>query len=335
MSRSRGSLSLKAGRSRLRYRAQAGWIPPMLATLTERAPTGGGWLYEPKLDGVRVLAYVNGGNVRLFSRNHKQVEGGYPELVEALSLAVRGDAVLDGEIVAPDPKTGLSSFSRLQQRMHLRDMRRAELSGVTVELFLFDCLFYDGIDLTGLPLLDRKKVLRDVVWYEPPIKFTPYRTTGSAAMYRDACAKGAEGILAKRADSHYVSGRSSDWLKIKCVLQQEFVIGGYTDPQGAREHLGALLVGYYDGDQLRYAGKVGTGYDRATLEMLYRRMAPLHRRTPPFAPGPVPSGAVQWVSPKLVAQIGFGEWTGAGLLRHPRFLGLRDDKSAKEVRREG
>ena len=154
-------------------------------------------------------------------------------------------------------------------------------------------------------------------------------------MYRDACAKGAEGIIAKRAESRYVSGRSADWLKIKCVQQQEFVIGGYTAPQGAREHLGALLVGYYEGGTLRYAGKVGTGYDRDTLELLYEKLAPLHRRTSPFAPGPVPAGEVQWVTPKLVAQIGFGEWTEAGLLRHPRFLGLRDDKSAREVRREG
>jgi DNA ligase D-like protein (predicted ligase) len=334
MSPSREALLAK-GRGRLRYRAQPGWIAPMLATLTDRAPTGGGWIYEPKLDGVRVSAYVAGGSVRLFSRNRKPVEGGYPELVEALSLAVRGDAVLDGEIVAPDPATGLTSFARLQQRMHLRDVQRAARTGVSVELYLFDCLFYEGIDLTGLPLLDRKKVLRDVVWYDGPIRFTPYRTTGSAAMYREACAKGAEGIIAKRAESRYVSGRSADWLKIKCVQQQEFVIGGYTGPQGAREHLGALLVGYYDGAALRYAGKVGTGYDRHTLELLSRKLAPLHRRTSPFVPGPLPSGEVHWVTPKLVAQIGFGEWTEAGLLRHPRFLGLRDDKSAREVRREG
>jgi DNA ligase D-like protein (predicted ligase) len=333
VSRSREALSLRA-QGRLRYRPQPGWIAPMLATLTERIPTGSGWLYEPKLDGVRVLAYVTGGTVRLFSRNRKPVEGGYPELVEALSLAVRGDAVLDGEIVAPDPATGLSSFARLQQRMHLRDIRRAERTGVSVELYLFDCLFYEGIDLTGLPLLDRKKVLRDVVWFDHPIRFTPFRTTGSAAMYREACAKGAEGILAKRSESRYVSGRSTDWLKIKCVHQQEFVIGGYTEPQGSREHLGALLVGYYEDGVLRYAGKVGTGYDGETLAMLHQKLVPLHRRTSPFAPGPVPAGTVQWVTPRLVAQIGFSEWTEAGLLRHPRFLGLRDDKPAREVRRE-
>ena len=326
---------LPSARGRLQYRAQPRWTPPMLATLTDAPPTGGGWLYEPKLDGVRVLAYVVGGKVRLFSRNHKALEAGYPELVEALETAVRGDAVLDGEIVAIDPKTGLSSFARLQQRMQLRDGVRALRTGVAVRLYLFDCLFYEGIDLTGLPLVDRKKVLRDVVWFDDPIYFTPHRTTGSAAMYRDACTRGAEGIIAKRADSAYVSARSGDWLKIKCVLQQEFVIGGYTTPQGAREHLGALLVGYYDGGALRYAGKVGTGYDSATLAYLHRKLAPLARRTSPFAPGPEPGVDVRWVRPKLVAHVGFGEWTTAGLLRHPRFLGLREDKAAREVRREG
>jgi bifunctional non-homologous end joining protein LigD len=325
----------KAHNSRLRYRAQPRWMAPMLATLVEAPPRTSGWLYEPKLDGVRVLVYTNGGNVRLLSRNRKPLENAYPELVDALSFAVRGDAVLDGEVVAVDPHTGQSSFSRLQRRMQLRDELRARASDVAVELYLFDCLFYEGIDLTNLPLVDRKAVLRDVVWYDDPIRFTPFRTTGSAAMLRQACAKGAEGIIAKRAESRYVSARSTDWLKIKCVHQQEFVVGGYTAPKGSRENLGALLVGYYEQGALRYAGKVGTGYDRATLEMLQRKLAPLHRRTSPFAPGPGPAGEVQWVTPKLVVEIGFGEWTPAGLLRHPRYLGIREDKTAAEVRKEG
>ena len=190
---------------------------------------------------------------------------------------MRGDAVLDGEIVALDPERGVSSFARLQQRMQLRDPIRARRSQVPILLYLFDCLFYEGMDLTALPLVDRKAVLRDVVWFDDPIRFTPHKTSGSAAMLREACAQGAEGIIAKRADSRYVSARSTDWLKIKCVRQQEFVIGGYTAPQGSRERLGALLVGYYEGKSLRYAGKVGTGYDRRTLEMLHRRLVPLHR----------------------------------------------------------
>jgi bifunctional non-homologous end joining protein LigD len=318
----------------LRYRTQPAWIPPMLATLTETLPTQGKWVYEPKLDGVRALIYVSGGSVRIFSRNRKPLNDAYPELVDALEPAVRGDAVLDGEIVAFDPERGVTSFARLQQRMQLRDPVRARRSQVPIHLYLFDCLFYEGVDLTGLPLIDRKAVLRDVVWFDDPIRFTPHKTTGSAAMLREACAQGAEGILAKRADSRYVSARSTDWLKLKCVLQQELVIGGYTAPQGSRERLGALLVGYYEGKSLRYAGKVGTGYDRRTLELLHRRLVPLHRDTSPFSEGPAPAGDIQWVAPKLVAQIGFSEWTSAGLLRHPRFLGLRDDKAAREVHRE-
>ncbi|HEX2250462.1 MAG TPA: non-homologous end-joining DNA ligase [Gemmatimonadales bacterium] len=318
----------------LRYRTQPTWIPPMLATLTETLPTEGKWLYEPKLDGVRALIYVSGGDVRMYSRNRKPLNDAYPELIDALETAVRGDAVLDGEIVAFDTERGVTSFARLQQRMQLRDPVRARRSQVPIHLYLFDCLFYEGVDLTGLPLVDRKAVLRDVVWYDDPIRFTPHRTTGSAEMLRDACAQGAEGILAKRADSRYVSARSTDWLKLKCTKQQEFVIGGYTAPQGSREHLGALLVGYYEGKSLRYAGKVGTGYDRRTLEHLYQRLLPLRRSASPFSEGPAPAGEIQWVTPKLVAQIGFSEWTSAGLLRHPRFLGLRNDKSAREVRRE-
>ncbi|MGH7510288.1 MAG: non-homologous end-joining DNA ligase [Gemmatimonadales bacterium] len=306
----------------------------MLATLTDSLPSGGKWVYEPKLDGVRALVYVTGGEVRLYSRNRKPLNDAYPELVEALREMVRGDAVLDGEIVAFDPERGITSFARLQQRMQLRDPVRARRSPVPVYLYLFDCLYYDGLDLTGLPLLERKAVLRDVVTSRDPVRLTPYRMTRPQAMLEEACTRGEEGILAKRADSRYVSARSSDWLKIKCLRRQELVIGGYTAPQGSRERLGALLVGYYDGKSLRYAGKVGTGYDRRTLQYLHDRLVPLHRPTSPFSAGPVPTGEVQWVTPKLVAEVGFSEWTSAGLLRHPRFLGLREDKAAREVRRE-
>jgi bifunctional non-homologous end joining protein LigD len=319
---------------RSRQRPLPSWIPPMLATLSEVFPTEGKWVYEPKLDGVRALIYASEGAARVYSRNRKPLNDAYPELVEALGPAVRGDTVLDGEIVAFDPERGVTSFSRLQQRMQLRDPVRARRSQVAVYLYLFDCLYYEGVDLTGLPLLDRKAVLRDVVWYDDPIRFTPYKTSGGVAMLRAACEEGAEGIIAKRATSRYVSTRSTDWLKIKCLRRQEFVIGGYTAPQGSRERLGALMVGYYDGRALRYAGKVGTGYDRRTLEDLHRRLVPLHRPTSPFSERPTPAGEIQWVEPKLVGEVGFSEWTSAGLLRHPRFLGLRSDKPARQVRRE-
>ena len=333
---------MTASPERLRRRPMPSWIPPMLATLTEELPAEGKWVYEPKLDGVRALIYVSRGSTRIYSRNRKLLNDAYPELVEALSRSVRGDTVLDGEVVAFDAERGITSFARLQQRMQLRDPVRARRSLVAVHLYLFDCMYYEGIDLTGLQLLERKSVLKDIVSFDDPLRLTTFKTTGAAAMLRKACAREEEGILAKRADSRYVSARSTDWLKIKCLRRQELVIGGFTAPQGSRERLGALLVGYYDdeattrvGGPLRYAGKVGTGYTRKTLELLHQRLAPLHRTTSPFADGPKPAGDIQWVSPKLVAEIGFSEWTTAGLLRHPRFLGLRDDKSAREVRREG
>jgi DNA ligase D-like protein (predicted ligase) len=311
------------------------WIPPMLATLTEELPTHGDWVYEPKLDGVRALIYASERGIRMYSRNRKPLNNAYPELTEALSGAVRGNAVLDGEVVAFEAERGITSFARLQQRMQLRDPVRASRSQVAVHLYLFDCMYYEGIDLTGLPLLERKSVLKDIVWFEDPLRLTPFQPTGAQAMLQEACAQGEEGIIAKRADSRYVSARSTDWLKIKCLRRQELVVGGYTAPRGSRERLGALLVGHYDGDSLRYAGKVGTGYGRKTLELLHHRLVPLHRATSPFSAGPKLAGEVQWVDPKLVAEIGFSEWTSAGLLRHPRFLGLRDDKPARDVRREG
>jgi bifunctional non-homologous end joining protein LigD len=318
----------------LRRRPMPTWLSPMLATLSEDLPVGGNWVYEPKLDGVRALIYVTARSVRIYSRNRKPLNDAYPELVEALRNGVHGEAVLDGEVVAFDEKSGVSSFSRLQQRMQLRDPVRALRSQVAVHLYLFDCMYYEGIDLTGLQLVERKSVLNDVISTGDVLQLTTVSTRGAAAMLRKACSRGEEGIMAKRADSRYVSARTMDWLKIKCLRRQELVIGGYTAPQGSRERLGALLVGHYEGKALRYAGKVGTGYDRKTLELLYQRLLPLHRATSPFVQGPKPAGDVQWVDPKLVAEIGFSEWTSAGLLRHPRFIGLRDDKPADEVRRE-
>jgi DNA ligase D-like protein (predicted ligase) len=315
-------------------RPQPDWMEPMLATHTAARPRGDGWIYEPKLDGVRVLVFAEGGRVRLMSRNRKPLDAAYPELVEALETGVRGNAILDGEVVAIDPATGLPSFSLLQRRMGIRDAVAARRSGVPVVLYLFDCLFYEGVNLTALPLLDRKAVLRDVVWFDDRVRFTPFKATGSDAMYREACARGAEGIIAKRAASPYTGTRSADWLKLKCVTQQEFVIGGFTEPKGGRDGFGALLVGYYDGGVLRYAGKVGTGYDRRTLLTIHSALKQIERRTPPFG-GVAPSGAdAHWVTPAIVAQIGFSEWTPGGLLRHPRFIGIRSDKAPEEVTRE-
>ncbi|HEV8178081.1 MAG TPA: non-homologous end-joining DNA ligase [Gemmatimonadales bacterium] len=306
----------------------------MLATLTDQLPTGGKWVYEPKLDGVRALSYVTGRSIRMFSRNRKLLNSAYPELVEALSHAVRGDAVLDGEVVAFDEETGITSFGRLQQRMGLRDPVRARRSLVAVHLYLFDCVYYEGIDITPLPLLERKAALKVVVEDNDAIRLTPFRTRSAADMLRKACARGEEGIIAKRADSRYVRARSPDWLKIKCVRRQELVIGGYSAPQGSRDRLGALLVGHYDGNQLRLRRQGRHRVRSCNARAAHRRLAPLRRSTSPFSAGPVPTRDIQWVTPRLVGEIGFSEWTSAGLLRHPRFLGLREDKPARDVRRE-
>ncbi len=316
---------MSAGSSQLRQN-QPEWLPPMLATLTEPRALPEGWVYEPKLDGWRCLAFVRDGEVKLFSRNRKPLNESYPGIAEALASRARGDMVLDGEIIAMDGQRGVSSFSLLQRRMQ----------SSSVQLWLFDCLFYEGRDLTRLPLGDRKALLKDVVQFGGPIKFTPALNGSFAALYRDACRRGGEGLIAKRAGSRYTAGRSGDWVKLKCVNTQELVIGGWTEPQGSRTGLGALLVGHYDGDgTLHYAGKVGTGFDQRTLEDLARRLGRIERQRSPFGGGVVPTrGGLHWVAPTMIAQIGFAEWTPDGMLRHPRFLGLRDDKAPREVVRE-
>ncbi len=234
----------------------------------------------------------------------------------------------DGEIVAFEGTR--TSFARLQRRMQISDPERARRAGVPVFFYLFDILYVDGYDVTGLGVRARKSVLRRLLHFRDPLRLTPHRNTSGEAYWQEACRKGWEGVIAKRADSPYVSGRSSDWLKFKCVNEQEFVIGGYTDPKGSRIGFGALLVGYYRGDDLVFA----TGFDDETLERLSGRLASMERGRPPFTVGRLPRAGVHWVRPELVCQVGFTEWTREGQLRHPRFMGLREDKGPREVVRE-
>jgi len=313
--------------------AEPRWIEPMLATLTHEPFSREGWLFEPKFDGERCLAVCSAGRVHLYSRNRKPLDGAYPELIEPLARQPAGSFVADGEIVAFEGE--LTSFSRLQQRMQIRIPRQALASQIPVFYYLFDLLYLDEEDLRNKPLAARKRLLETKFRFADPLRFTTHRETAGEAYYAEACKKGWEGLIAKRADSPYVSGRSRDWLKFKCVNQQEFVIGGYTDPQGARAEFGALLVGYYENGKLRYAGKVGTGFTDETLRGLGRRLAALRTEAPPFSEPVLPHRGLHWVKPELVAEVGFTEWTGGGKLRHPRFLGLRTDKAAKEVVREG
>jgi bifunctional non-homologous end joining protein LigD len=307
------------------------WIPPMLATLTERRFSDPDWIFERKLDGERCLAFRSRGRTRLLSRNRLDASGHYPEVIEALA-AQPGEFAVDGEVVAF--RGGRTSFELLQRRMQRRDPGAARRTGVRIFYYVFDVMHADGFDTTRLELRHRKTLLRRLLRFEGPIRFTAHRRGSGEAFWRQACEKGWEGVIAKRAASTYVPRRSPDWLKFKCVNEQELVIGGYTDPKGARKWFGALLLGYYEGGDLRYAGKVGTGFDHRLLADLYARMKAIERDSPPFDDAHLPRKGIHWVEPRLVAQIGFSEWTRDGQLRHPRFLGLREDKPAREVVRE-
>jgi bifunctional non-homologous end joining protein LigD len=297
-------------------------MEPMKAVLTDRAFSDADWIYERKLDGIRCLAFKADGRAQLRSRNDLSLNGRFPGIAAALEADPATDAVIDGEIVAFEGAQ--TSFARLQQRGE---------RPTSVFFYVFDILRLDGEDVTDQPLRARKALLRDALAFADPIRFTVHRNRDGEAFFAEACRKGWEGLIAKRADAPYTFGRSRDWLKFKCSAEQELVIGGYTAPRGSRTELGALLVGYYDDGELRYAGKVGTGFTRATLRDLADKLAPLRRDSSPFA-DEVRERNVTSVEPQLVAQVGFTEWTRDGRLRHPRFLGLRDDKAARDVVRE-
>ncbi len=307
-------------------------IPLMLATLTDRRDFGAEWLLERKLDGERCVASKMGSDARLESRSGKVLTSTYPEVRAAVAAQRSRDLLLDGEVVAYDGEQ--TSFTRLQQRLGATQPSPGQVAKYPVVYCVFDLLKVDGVDVTGRSLVERRALLMGTIRSGPALQYTEAWRDDSQRRFAAACQSGWEGLIAKRADAPYVAGRSKDWLKLKCVWEQEFVIGGYTDPVGSRTDFGALLVGYYEGGSLRYAGKVGTGYTKATLHDLGIRLRKLETAVPAFVDvRPVPRGA-HWTRPKLVAQIGFAEWTTDARLRQPRFLGLRDDKSPAEVVRE-
>ncbi len=311
---------------------------PALATLTKERFSRDGWIFERKLDGMRVLASSVGDTVRLRSRNDLDAAGSFPEVVEAFESLDLPDFVVDGEVVAFDGAQ--TSFALLQRRMHVSDPAKARRSGVTVFYYVFDLLHLDGHSTRGLPLRERKALLRDLLDWQDPLRFTRHRNADGESYFEEACGKGWEGLIAKRADSIYRTGRTPDWLKFKCEQSQEFVIGGWTEPQGARSGFGALLLGYYDeAGALRYAGKVGTGFDATRLATVMKQLRALSTPQTPYDASTLPKGqawrrSTHWVVPDLVAQIAFSEWTRDGQLRHPRFQGLRTDKKARQVVRE-
>jgi bifunctional non-homologous end joining protein LigD len=308
------------------------WRSPMSATLTDKRFSDPRWIFERKFDGMRCLAFRDADVVRLVSRNHQPLNGTYPELVDALAVQHTTRFVVDGEVVAFQGRR--TSFARLQARLGITNPDVARASPVRVFYYLFDILHVDGKSTTDVPLLWRKRLLRKAIDFDDPLRFTTHRVEDGIAAFRAACDRGDEGVIAKLADSKYDGRRSPNWLKFKCVRDQEFVVGGYTSPKGSRIELGALLLGYYEGRSLVYAGKVGTGFDEATLRRLHERLSPIEQETPPFSRGLVREKGARWVRPELVAQIGFTEWTRDGKLRHPRYLGLRTDKDPGDVVRE-
>ncbi len=308
------------------------WRAPTLATLTDKRFSNPHWIFERKFDGMRCLAFRDGDRVRLLSRNRQPLNGTYPELVDALGAQRTTRFVVDGEVVAFEGRR--TSFARLQGRLGITDPEVSRASPVRVFYYLFDLLHVDGESTIDVPLVFRKRLLRSAIEFGGPLRYTTHRVEDGIGAYRAACERGDEGVIAKLADSTYDGGRSPNWLKFKCVRDQELVVGGYTSPKGSRIELGALLLGYHDGRDFVYAGKVGTGFDEATLHRLHERLSAIPQDTAPFTRGLVRETGAHWVRPELVVQIGFTEWTRDGKLRHPRYLGLRTDKDAGEVVRE-
>jgi bifunctional non-homologous end joining protein LigD len=307
----------------------------MLATIVEETPSDPAWLFEIKYDGVRVLASRAGDEIELRGRSGQLVTTRYPEVTAALRALPLKSFVLDGEIVALDDR-GRSSFQRLQERMGLTrpaDVERVR-GEVPVSAVVFDALGLDGRDLRRLPLQARKECLKLLVPPRGVVYFGDHVLEHGADFLAAACEQGLEGVVAKKRESPYAAQRSRDWLKIKCQLRQEFVIGGYTAPQGTRAHFGALHLGLYDRGELVYVSKVGTGFDVRTLKDLSGKLRQLERPTSPFVRGTPAGRGHQWVEPRLVAEVRFSEFTRDGGIRHPSFLGLRDDKRPEDCVRE-
>lgn len=311
--------------------ALPGTLQPQLALLTETPPSDPqDWIYEIKFDGYRMLARIARGTVRLYTRNGHDWSAKLRDLVAALESMGLASAWLDGELVMLDSR-GIPDFQLLQNAF---DRAHTE----TLVYYLFDLPFHAGHDLRAVPLVERRRVLASLLENNraPSLRLSEAFEGAPTEVRDSACRLGLEGVIGKRKRSVYRAARSGDWIKLKCSRRQEFVIGGYTDPNGSRPGIGALLVGVYDADgKLRYSGKVGTGFDHRSLEQLKARLEPLRRRTSPFAARTGVESSAHWVSPRLVAEVAFGEWTDAGRLRHATFRGLRTDKEPTSIIREG
>jgi bifunctional non-homologous end joining protein LigD len=308
------------------------FFKPQLPTLVKSPPTGPQWIHEIKYDGYRIGARVDHGNVNLITRNGNDWTATFPEVAAAASELPLKQVLLDGELAVLLPN-GLTSFQGLQGALKQRE--RGNLV-----YFVFDLLHLDRRDLSGLPLEERKAILSHLVDEAPSsstvLRYSHHFVGDGADVLREACRMGLEGIVSKRRDLPYESGRSRNWLKTKCVKRQEFVIGGFTDPEGSRSGIGALLVGVNEKGYLRFAGKVGTGFTMEVLGELRKRLDLLEQKECPFTPKPAAllARTAHWVKPELAAEVAFTEWTEDGKIRHPSFQGLREDKRTFEITRE-
>ncbi len=304
----------------------------MLATLVDKPFSNPDWLFETKLDGIRAICFIDQGKPRFMSRNQNYLKEQYPELVDTPRCVMADRAILDGEIVALD-EHGISRFQLLQPRMGRKNRNEiARLASSTrIAFYVFDLIYVDGFDLTRCTLLDRKTTLESVLKTGKNVRFSDHIIGEGEALYREIAKIPLEGMVAKRVDSFYVQKRSHDWLKIKTLLEQEVVIGGYTQPRNSREYFGALVVGLYDDDgTLHYVGHTGGGFNQKLLKQIYHLLLPFKTAKSPFVEPPQTNEPVQWVKPKKVAQVKFFEWTADRRMRHPIFLGLREDKKPEE-----
>lgn len=267
----------------------------------------------------------------MLSRNNKKQNDYYPEICVALAH-LPGDFIADGELVVFDGKQ--TSFPKLQNRMHVKHPSDKLIKKYPVYAYFFDLIYLDGFGLEKLPLRQRKYILKQAFSYQAPIRYLPHRNELGETYLQEACNKGWEGLIAKDAQSPYEHARSRQWLKFKCEHGQEFVVGGYTDAKGGRIGFGALLLGVYQDDKLRFCGRVGTGFDDDFLAFLHNRMQTIKKDKSPFADCDESGNDINWVEPKWVVEVHFTEWTDKDKLRHPRFLGLRKDKDPKDVCRE-
>lgn len=306
-------------------------IKPMLATLVDKPFSNPDWLFETKWDGVRAVCFLKNGNARFVSRNQLEMTGQYPELGNIAASIRATNAILDGEIVALD-EHGVSRFQLLQRRLGRKNAGEIGRLASTTRLayYVFDIVHLDGLDLTACSLLQRKAQLEAILKPSKNVFFSDHIIGEGEKLYEAIAKVPLEGIIAKRLESTYVQKRSSEWLKIKTTLESEVVVGGYTQPRNSRSYLGALVVGLYQDGELHYVAHTGGGFNQKTLEHVYKLMQPLKTNTSPFVETPKTNEPVQWIKPKLVAQVKFSEWTADRRMRHPIFLGLRSDKKPSE-----